>query len=742
VDADARRVAYYTNLPPGHYRFRVIAANDDGVWNREGASLSFVLLPHFYQTAWFRGALGVLFLLAALAGQRLYTRRLRARAAELARMVGERTRDLQTQKSFLQQVIDMTPNHIFVKDLEGRFTLVNRTLAEAHCRRIEDLIGKTAEEFIPDAGVAKNLRHEDLEVIRTSREQFLAEAKLTTATGQVRWLQLVKCPLFDQNGKVSQVLGVGTDITQLRATKEAAESASRAKSEFLANMSHEIRTPMNGILGMTELALDTELTAEQREYLELVRSSGEALLSVIGDILDFSKIEAGKLDLDPVPFPLRERLAHCVRPLAVRADQKGLELTCDIQPGVPEEVVADPGRLRQIVVNLVGNAVKFTECGEVAVAVEVESHGPDRAVLHFTVRDTGIGIAPEKQATIFEAFSQADGSMTRRFGGTGLGLTISSRLVDMMGGRMWLESQPGKGSCFHFTAPVGLAPGRAGGEPVEQVRLAGLRALVVDDNATNRRILGTMLERWGMQPVLAAGGAEAMDLFRQSDPPATPFSLILVDAQMPGLDGFALVEWLLKQADLRHTTVMMLTSSGHSGDVARCRELGIAAYLTKPIMQAQLLDAVRAALGTKAAADKPCPAAGPAPRQTNPGLRVLLAEDNAVNQKLASRLLERRGHTVAVATNGRQALEMLDTQGFDLVVMDVSMPEMDGFEAAAAIRAREESGAHIPILAMTAHAMKGDREKCLGAGMDGYVAKPVQAAQLFAAIDSVTAARP
>jgi CheY-like chemotaxis protein len=313
----------------------------------------------------------------------------------------------------------------------------------------------------------------------------------------------------------------------------------------------------------------------------------------------------------------------------------------------------------------------------------------------------------------------------------------------MMGGRMWLESQPGKGSCFHFTAPVGLAPGRAGGEPVEQVRLAGLRALVVDDNATNRRILGTMLERWGMQPVLAAGGAEAMDLFRQSDPPATPFSLILVDAQMPGLDGFALVEWLLKQADLRHTTVMMLTSSGHSGDVARCRELGIAAYLTKPIMQAQLLDAVRAALGTKAAADKPCPAAGPAPRQTNPGLRVLLAEDNAVNQKLASRLLERRGHTVAVATNGRQALEMLDTQGFDLVVMDVSMPEMDGFEAAAAIRAREEStGAHIPILAMTAHAMKGDREKCLGAGMDGYVAKPVQAAQLFAAIDSVTAARP
>ena len=741
VDADSRRVAYYTNLPPGDYRFRVIAANDDGVWNREGASLSFVLLPLFYQTAWFRAALGLAFLLTAFAGQRLYTARLRGRAAELARMVGERTRDLQTQKSFLQQVIDITPNHIFVKDLEGRFTLVNRTLAEANSLRTGDLIGKCVEEILPDAGEAKDLRNEDLEVIRTGREQFLPEAKLTTATGQARWLQLVKCPLFDEHGKVSHVLGVGTDITQLRAAKEAAEAASRAKSEFLANMSHEIRTPMNGILGMTELALDTELSAEQREYLELVRSSAESLLGVIGDVLDFSKIEAGKLDLDPVPFALRAHLEHCVRPLAVRADQKGLELTCEIQPDVPDDVVADPGRLRQVVTNLVGNAVKFTERGEVVLGVEVESRGAEQAVLHFTVRDTGIGIPTEKQATIFEAFSQADGSMARKFGGTGLGLTISARLAGMMGGRIWLESQPGEGSCFHFTAAVALGSGCASGEPVEQVPLAGMHALVVDDNATNRRFLGKVLERWGMQPVLAADGAQAMDLFRQSELSGSPFALILVDAQMPGLDGFALVEWLLQQADLRQTTVMMLTSSAGCGDVARCRELGIAAYLTKPVMQAQLLDAVRVALGTKAA-DKPRPAAGPAPCPSGPGLRVLLAEDNAVNQKLASRLLERRGHTVAVAANGRQALEMLDQREFDLVVMDVSMPEMDGFEAAAAIRAREKStGAHVPILAMTAHAMKGDREKCLDAGMDGYVAKPVQAAQLFAAIDSVTAVR-
>ena len=736
VDADSRRVAYYTNLPPGRYRFRVIAANDDGVWNREGASLPFVLLPHYYQTAWFQTSLGLAFLLAAFAGQRLYTRQLRARAVHLAQVVDARTRDLQAQKSFLQQVIDMTPNHIFVKDLEGRFTLVNRTLAEAHAVAVQDLIGKTAADLIRDETEKEAFTGEDREVIRTARQQILPEARLTTAAGDVCWLQLVKCPLFDENGKVNHVLGVGSDITQLRAAREAAESASRAKSEFLANMSHEIRTPMNGILGMTELALDTDLSAEQREYLELARGSGEALLAVIGDVLDFSKIEAGRLDLDPVAFKLRERLGHAIRPLAVRADQKGLELTCDIHSGVPEDVVGDAGRLRQVVVNLVGNAIKFTEAGEVAMAVGVESREAERAVLHFTVRDTGIGIAPENQASIFEAFSQADGSMTRRFGGTGLGLTISSRLVGMMGGRIWVESQPGEGSCFHFTAPVGLASGAAP-EPCAPARLGGLRALVVDDNATNRRILGTMLEGWGMRPLLAAGGAEAMELLRREVPPA----LILVDAQMPGLDGFTLIGWLRQQAGARPAAVMMLSASPRSGEAARCRELGIVAYLPKPIMPAPLRDGILTALGTTAAADKPSPAAGPAPPAANSGLRILLAEDNPVNQKLASKLLERRGHRVAVAANGRQALEMLDAQPFDLVVMDVSMPEMDGFEAAAAIRAREKStGAHIPILAMTAHAMKGDCEACLAAGMDGYVSKPVQAAQFFAAIENLTAA--
>jgi two-component system, sensor histidine kinase and response regulator len=410
-----------------------------------------------------------------------------------------------------------------------------------------------------------------------------------------------------------------------------------------------------------------------------------------------------------------------------------------VRPDVPEQVLADSTRLRQVVINLVGNAIKFTERGDVGVTVEVEQRAPGHTMLHFRVRDTGIGVAVEKQKAIFEAFSQADGSTARRFGGTGLGLTISTRLIEMMGGRLWLESEPGKGSCFHFTLRAGLAEGGAAQEPVEQIRLAGRRVLVVDDHPTNRRIMAEILERWRMCPVMAANGVEAMALFQAAQRSGAPFDLLLTDVHLPDLDGFALVERLRQEADLRQTIVMLLSSAGQRGDAARSRELGIAAYLTKPVVQSQLLDAILNVLGAGTAAAEPSPAPVSETASAGPGLRVLLAEDNPVNQKLASRLLERRGHTVVIAPNGRIALDWLDKEPFDLVVMDVSMPEMDGFQTAAAIRARERGTAgHVPIIAMTAHAMKGDRERCLAAGMDAYVSKPVQAKELFAAIDTLS----
>jgi PAS domain S-box-containing protein len=647
---------------------------------------------------------------------------------------------------------------------------------------VDSLMGYPAGGFPRTLdGWAAALHPEDKERVWVTVESqlkgaapFDTEYRIADKDGGWRWWSARGTVLRDEQGQPRRWIGAVTDITERKRAEEAlrryaselesaktvqeenatslrqlvkdlgeakrqAEAATQAKSEFLANMSHEIRTPMNGVLGMVELALDTELTNEQREYLEMVKTSADALLTVINDILDFSKIEAGKLDLDLIPFRLGDSLAQSLKPLAMRAYQKGLELTCDVRPEVPEEVLADPTRLRQIVINLVGNGIKFTEHGEVGIEVGVESQEQDRVRLHFMVRDTGIGVAPEKQKLIFEAFSQADGSTGRKFGGTGLGLTISSRLAEMMGGRIWLESEPGKGSCFHFTAQVGIVQRSASSGPRERVALGGLPVLVVDDNLTNRRILGEMLERWRMKPILAGSGAEALELLREADRRATPFVLILTDANMPEMDGFTLVERIRQQADLCQTTIVMLTSAGQRGDAARCRELGIAAYLIKPIAQSQLLDAILSVLGTKAQpAEEPRLVTRHSLREGRPRLRVLLAEDNAVNQKLASRLMEKRGHTVVVASNGRQALEAMEKLRFDVVLMDVQMPEMDGFEATAAIRARESgTGTHIPIIAMTAHTMKGDRERCLASGMDGYVAKPIQARELLEAIETL-----
>jgi signal transduction histidine kinase/CheY-like chemotaxis protein len=537
-------------------------------------------------------------------------------------------------------------------------------------------------------------------------------------------------------------------VAEAQRRQAAAEAANRAKSEFLANMSHDIRTPMNGILGMIELALDTALSAEQREYLQIAKASADSLLALLNDILDFSKIEAGKLDLDRFDFQLRDGVADALKPLALRAHQKGLELAFDVAAEVPDVLTGDWNRLRQVLVNLATNAVKFTEQGEVVVRVARDSETrrqgdkEDELVsLAFEVQDTGIGIPPEKQSQIFEPYRQADSSTARSYGGTGLGLTISSRLVQMMGGRLWVESAVGQGSTFHFTVRLGVAsqplvPAR----PVEPVSLEGMPVLVVDDNATNRRILQEMLCAWRMRPVVTEGGEKALAELRRAASAGEPFGLVLLDAVMPGMDGYAVAEQIRSQPGLAGATIMMLSSAHHQGDTARCRQLGVPRYLTKPLKQSDLLDAILQVMcGQDVSGEGMAVETGhPTPRATPQGrrCRILLAEDNAVNQKLGVCLLANQGHEVVVANSGTAAVAALERERFDLVLMDVQMPEMDGLEATARIREREKgTSRHVPIIAMTAHAMKGDRERCLEAGMDGYLAKPIRASDLVRVLE-------
>jgi two-component system sensor histidine kinase/response regulator len=674
-------------------------------------------------------------------------------AVQQNRALVNRTQALQASEERYRALLENTFSGFYRATSTGRFLEVNPAYVK--------MLGYESKAELLGVDIPATL-HASRAEYEAFQTRLLAEeavkdytARLCRKDGQEIIVEANVRVVKDTDGSVLYIEGFVHDITErrqveiaLQQAKEAAEAANQAKSQFLANMSHDIRTPMNGIIGMAELVLDTDLTAEQREYLNIVKGSADSLLRLLNDILDFAKIGARQLGLEALEFRLRDSLGSTMKTLAVRAHTKGLELACRIAPGVPDALVGDSARLRQVLVNLVGNAIKFTERGEVVVEVdEVASEAAlsaalsnDPVSLQFSVRDTGVGIPAEKQGLIFEAFMQADTSTTRQYGGTGLGLAISAQLVTLMGGRLWVESHLGEGSTFHFTLSFGRQRGQGVDLiPPELSQLHDGPVLIVDDNATHRNILVEIFTQWHGRPIAAPSAQAALEALMKAQKSGGIFALTVIDAQMPEMDGFALAAWLARHPLPTGPIIMMLTPASQHGDIARCQELGVAAYVSKPITQSSLLTAIKAVQDSPQQSDDRPQSATPPPidRHQLP-LHILLAEDNAVNQILARRLLEKRGYAVVVARTGKEALAAWTREPFDLILMDVQMPEMDGFEATAAIRAAERSkGSHTPIIAMTAHAMAGDRQRCLEAGMDEYVSKPIQAQTVYDAIDKV-----
>jgi len=644
-------------------------------------------------------------------------------------------KDLKSSQSLYLSLVENLPLNVIRKDLDGNFVFVNRAFSELLGRPVEEIVGKTDSDFYPD-DLAQKYQHDD-KVLLESGKMFETTEEHETDDGQKLFVHVIKSVLRDTAGNAVGTQGIFWDVTaeklaeeRLQHSKEAAESSSRAKSEFLANMSHEIRTPMNAIIGMSDLVLDTPLDRQQHEYLTIVRESAESLLHVINDVLDLSKIEAGKLELVDEDFDLRAALNEMTKSQLLRAQMKGLDLRSEVDADVPEYLTGDPVRLRQVILNLVSNAIKFTERGEVVVGVQLKSQDGEHAELHFSVRDTGIGIDEEKQGVVFRAFEQADSSTTRKYGGTGLGLAICAKLVSLMQGDIWVESKLDVGSAFQFTARYGIATKPVVQRPALQPeQLTGLRVLVVDDNGNNRRILEETLRGWDVDCVSVASGSASLDALTSGDSKGREFDLMLLDVRMPDMTGFEVVEHLRSEKIAKKTAILLLVSDDRQGDTQRCQQLGINGRLLKPIKQNELLNSFSQVLDL-----------APLPVRKAKACHLLLAEDSLVNQKLAVALLEKRGHHITVVSNGRDAVKEACSGQFDLVLMDVQMPLLDGLEATEQIRRKEKaSGMHVPIVAMTAHAMKGDRERCLAAGMDDYLSKPIRADEMYGIIDALVA---